>query len=147
MPKDLSIALEIEIAAPPDKVWEVFSSAENMQSWMGMLGYQPKVGSKYVMHVSAPDGKVDFFGEVTTYDPPRELAFTWTQQEQGKPPWLISTLVTIKLTPTSAGTHVTLDHTGFEALPDAIAQEEFEGHIVGWDRSQVLASLKELVEG
>lgn len=147
MPDNLSIALKIDIAAPPEKVWEVFSSAKNVQSWMGMIGYQPKVGSEYIMHVDAPDGKVDFFGEITTFDPPRHLAFTWTQQEEGKQPWPTATLVTIKLTPTSNGTHVTLDHTGFEALPVAIAQEEFEGHIIGWDRSQVLAGLKELVEG
>jgi len=144
--KKLTIYIETEIAAPPEKVWEVFSTTDNMHKWLGLLGYQPQVGAEYIMHVDAPEGKVDFFGEVIVFDPPRELAFSWTQQEEGKPPWPVSTLVTITLDPTPLGTHVTLTHSGFEALPEAIAQEEFDGHVVGWDRSQALAGLKELVE-
>lgn len=146
MPELLTIELKIEIKAPPKKVWQVFSSAERMQKWMGLLGYQPKVGSEYIMHVNAPDGKVDFYGEVTTYDPPKELAFTWTQQEAGKQPWPVSTLVTLKLIETKTGTQVKLIHSGFEALAEDIAEHEYQGHIIGWERSQALSGLKELVE-
>ncbi|MEK6256007.1 MAG: SRPBCC domain-containing protein [Chloroflexota bacterium] len=146
MPNALTIDLEIEIEAPPEKVWEVFSSAERMHAWMSMQGYHPKVGSEYVMRVNAPDGVFDFIGEVTVFDPPNELAFTWIQQEVGKQPWPVSTLVSIQLQPIDSGTHVRLVHSGFEALAAEIAQQEYEGHIMGWEQSQALAELKQLVE-
>jgi uncharacterized protein YndB with AHSA1/START domain len=147
MPKALNIRLEIEIEAPPEKVWQVFSRRQGMQDWLGMQGYEPNVGGRYIMHVNAPAGKTDFFGEVTIYDPPRRLAFTWTQQEEGKEPWPLSTLVTLTLTPIPSGTKVLLEHSGFEALPEAIAEEEFSDHVAGWERSQALIELKEMVEG
>ena len=144
MPAALTIELEIEIGAPPEKVWKVFSCAEGMKYWLGMDGYHPNIGAEYIMHVSAPDGKFDFFGEVIIYDPPRELAFSWIQQKEGKQPWPTSTLVTLRLEKISGGTLVKLVHSGFEKLPTP--REEYDGHVDGWERSQALAGLKEMLE-
>ena len=94
----LKIDLEIEIAAPPERVWQVFSTPENMQEWMRLSGYLPEVGANYQMDVSTPEGAFIFTGEVKVFDPPRELAFTWVQQEVGKDPWPVDTLVTLRLT-------------------------------------------------
>lgn len=143
--KPLIVKLEIEILASPEKVWDVFSTQEGMQRWLGMRGYEPKIGGSYRMHVTH-DGVFDFYGEVVTYNPPRELAFTWTEHEQGKDPWPIHTLVTILLTPTKNGTQVSLIHSGFDKLPPEISAGEHEGHIEGWKRSRALDELKEMVE-
>ena len=79
-------------------------------------------------------------------EPPKELAFTWIEQEKGKDPWPVSTLVSFKLQPTANGTLVTLTHIGFEALGGELARSEYEGHIVGWTRAETLADLKRAVE-
>ena len=142
------IQFEIEINAPPEKVWSVLASKEGMNQWFSKkLIFEFHPGGRFHMDVSIPDdGDFTFFGEVVKVDPPSELAFTWTEREKGKAAWPISTLISFKLRPTSAGTLVTLTHTGFEALGGELARIEYEGHIVGWQRSDTLADLKRTVE-
>ena len=144
--KPLIVKLEIHIEATPEKIWQVFSTTQGMQNWLNMQGYEPRIGGEYRMHVTDQDGIFDFFGEVVTFDPPKVLAFTWTEQEQGKEPWPTHTLVTIQLTPTNTGTQVSLVHSGFDKLPADISAGEHEGHIEGWKRSRALIELKQIVE-
>jgi len=144
----LEIHFEIEINAPAEKVWAKLASLDGMNEWFSKrLVFEFREGGRFQMEVSIPeDGDFTFFGEVVKMDPPRELAFTWTEHEKGKNSWPISTLVTFKLTPTESGTLVTLTHTGFEALGGELARSEYEGHIVGWERAETLADLKRAVE-
>jgi uncharacterized protein YndB with AHSA1/START domain len=143
----LAIILEIDIEAPPEKIWQIIGSAEGVQTWLGMHGFEPRVGGAYRMHVTTPEGVFDFFGEVTVCEPPHKVAFTWIQQEQGKEPWPLSTLVTLTVEAKSGNlSRVRLRHTGFEQFPGDTAQEEYEGHVLGWERSQALQELKQLAE-
>lgn len=146
--KEMRIHFEIEINAPPEKVWATLTSPQAMSEWFSKrLIFELQEGGEFRMEVSIPgDGDFTFFGEVLTVNPPRELAFTWTQQEQGKDPWPVSTLVSFRLQPAAAGTLVSLTHTGFEALDAAIARPEYEGHIEGWTRAETLQELKHVVE-
>ena len=142
----LQIQFEIEINASPEKVWSVLASKEGMNEWFSKkLIFEFKPGGRFNMDVTM-DGDFTFFGEVVKIDPPHELAFTWTEQENGKDPWPVSTVVSFKLRPTASGTVVTLTHIGFEALGGELARSEYEGHIVGWERSDTLADLKRAVE-
>lgn len=144
----LQIRFEIEINASPEKVWSVLASKAGMNEWLSKrLIFEFREGGRFQMEVSIPeDGDFTFFGEVVKVDPPHELAFTWIQQEKGKKPWPVSTLVSFKLRPSTAGTLVTLTHSGFEALGGQLARSEYEGHIVGWERAETLADLKRVVE-
>ncbi|HEY2980022.1 MAG TPA: SRPBCC domain-containing protein [Anaerolineales bacterium] len=144
----LRIHFEIEIDAPPEKVWSKLASQAGMNEWFSKrLTFEPRVGGKFHMEVRDPDeGEFTFFGEVVTVEPNRELAFTWSEHEKGKEPWPVSTLVSFKLKPTARGTLVSLTHTGFEALESGLARREYEGHIVGWERAEPLQELKAAVE-
>ena len=146
--EELQIRFEIEIDAPPEKVWEKLATIEGMNQWLSKkLIFEFQDGGRFHMDVSVPDdGDFESFGEAVKIDPPKELPFTWTEHEKGKTPWPVSTFVTLKLTPTKTGTHVTLTHSGFEALKGDLARSEYEGHIVGWERSEPLQGLKEVVE-
>lgn len=146
--EEMRIHFQIEINAPPEKVWTTLTSPEAMSQWLSKhLVLEVKEGGEFRMDVNIPDeGEYTFFGEVVRVDPPRELAFTWTEHEKGKNPWPASTLVSFKLHPSASGTLVSLAHTGFEALDAAIARQEYEGHIVGWERAQTLQELKKVVE-
>jgi hypothetical protein len=56
-------------------------------------------------------------------------------------------LVSFRLEPTGRGTTlVRLSHTGFEKLQGDLARTEYEGHIVGWERSETLKELNAAVE-
>lgn len=144
----LRIHFEIEINAPPEKVWAKLASQNGMHAWFSKrLIFEPHVGGKFRMEVRDPDeGEFTFFGEVVKVEPNQELAFTWTEHEKGKDPWPVSTLVSFKLKRTSNGTVVSLTHTGFEALESMLARREYEGHIVGWERAEPLQELKAAVE-
>lgn len=143
--KELKVQFEIEINASPEKVWAKLASKEGMAEWFSKsLTFEFKEGGAFRMDVTL-DGEYTFFGEVVKIDPPHELAFTWTQQEKGGEPWPVSTLVSFKLKQSANGTHVTLTHTGFEALGKA-AKDEYQGHIVGWEQSAALVDLKAEVE-
>jgi uncharacterized protein YndB with AHSA1/START domain len=145
---EMKIQFEITIQASPEKVWNTLASIEGMRQWFSKnLVFDFVEGGEFRMEVKQKDdGEFTFFGEVGKIDPLKELAFTWTEHEKGKDPWPISTLVRFRLEPAGEGTKVSLTHTGFEELDSAIAQSEFEGHIEGWQRSDALSSLKEVVE-
>ena len=145
---ELKIVFEIEIEAPPEKVWAKLASLEGMNEWFSKkLTFEFQVGGRFKMDVSIPgDGDFTFFGEVVTIDPPRELAFTWIEQEKGKNPWPVATLVSFKLQPSQRGTLVTLIHSGFDKLESELAHSEYEGHIEGWTRANTLSELKTAVE-
>jgi uncharacterized protein YndB with AHSA1/START domain len=144
----LQIQFEIEINAPPEKVWGNLASLEGMNEWFSKkLVFEFHQGGRFQMEVSIPgDGDFTFYGEVIKIDPPHELAFTWTEHEKGKTPWPIATLVSFKLRPKGNSTVVSLTHTGFEKLEGELARTEYEGHIEGWERAETLKELKAAVE-
>lgn len=146
--QELKIHFEIEINAPPEKVWAKLASHEGMAEWFSKnLEIDFHEGGVFKMHVNMGDqGEFIFFGNVVKVDPLRELAFTWSEHEKGKEAWTVSTLVSFKLKPSPNGTLVSLTHTGFEALEGQLAKDEYEGHIVGWERSAALEELKAAVE-
>ena len=142
----MAVHQEILINAPQEKVWNTVASVEGIKQWLGPSTYEPRQGSKIDFNVSHDGGKYYMFGEVVTFNPPTELAFTWTEQTIGGETWPASTLVTITLTPEHDGTRVRLVHSGFENLPADIAEEQFKGYEQGWAIRHVMEGLKELAE-
>ena len=147
--EELKIQFEIEVNAPPKKVWEKMASVEAMNEWFAKnLIFEHKVGGRFQMEGDLPgDGPYKFTGEVVKVVPEKELAFTWKSDLAEEGAWPESTLVRMLLVPTETGTRVTLIHTGFEALGEAIAKTAYEGHIQGWTMSATLMALKESIEG
>ena len=137
---------EVFIDAAPDQVWETLAGAAGITQWLGPSTYEPRVGGPITFDVSHDSGQYHMFGEVVTFDPPHTLAFTWTEQEIGKDPWPLATLVTLTLNAENDGTRVKLVHSGFEHLPDEIAQSQFESYTQGWAVRPVLEGLKSLIE-
>jgi uncharacterized protein YndB with AHSA1/START domain len=76
-------------------------------------------------------------GEITHYDPPRVLAYTWIGNWHDDP--ARRTLVRWDLTPTASGTHVKVTHSGLTQLP--VARKDYSG---GWPG--VVEALKKFVE-
>lgn len=138
---------EILISASPASVWDILASVDGIKKWLGPHTYEPRQGSKIDFNVTHDGGKYYMFGEVVTFNPPHELAFTWTEQPVGGEPWPTSTLVSVTLTPEQDGTRVRLIHSGFENLPADIAEAQFKSYERGWGMYNGLDDLKALVEG
>jgi uncharacterized protein YndB with AHSA1/START domain len=145
-----SIVGEIEIAAPPERVFQALTTAEELARWFGdsscpvklwemdarsggRYRYVTEEGTVVVNSVS----EFECHGEIMEIDPPRLLVYSWIANwHEDKN---LRTVVRWELTPIAGGTHVKVVHSGL-AHEDA-ARKDYGG---GWPG--VLDMLKKFVE-
>ncbi|HEX3968403.1 MAG TPA: SRPBCC domain-containing protein [Edaphobacter sp.] len=124
-------------AAPPDKVWEGFVSAEsNRIIFMGAeLEVDLKPGGPMNWAGTGPDGKRITYvrGEVLQSEPPRLLQYTFAMGSSK------ISRVTIELVPESEATKVSVTHDEWAEDDSAYASSAD-----GWPR--ILSRLKTLIE-
>ena len=63
----------------PTRVWEALTSSDELERWFMPTSLEPRTGG--VVSFDPGDGPVT--GTVTTWDPPRALAYTWPFPEEG----------------------------------------------------------------
>ena len=148
-----SIVTEIEVAAPPERVFTALTDPKQlMRWWRGEDTCKPKlwemdarVGGRWRFETADPNGEIivngisDFKanGEILEYDPPRVLAYTWIANWHDQPGR--TTLVRWELTPVGKGTRVKVTHSGLAEEP--VARKDYSG---GWPG--VVEFLKTFVE-
>ena len=151
-PDQDAIISEIEIAAPPERVFQALSKAEELKQWFtspecpvkfwkmdarpgGQYSYETEKGTGSVV----VNGVCEFecHGEIVEYDPPRALAYTWIGNWHDDASR--QTVVRWELTPSDSGTRVKVTHSGLAQLP--IARKDYSG---GWPG--VVEMLKKYVE-
>ena len=146
----LAVRRSVLIKAPPERVWEEFTSFEQMKAWFGvghrLVAYEPCVGGMVEtdatnVHPDHEGTALVFRGRVTAFEANREVTFEQDWVGHG---WVAPPLVTIRLTPALGGTlvelfHHTIERTGPNAADEHLA---FEG---GWD-TRHLQALRKLVE-
>ena len=106
------IVAGIEIAASPERVWEVMTSAGLVEQWLGCIGYEAEIGHVFYMQ---PDHAKRAAGDTNgathcallALEPPRRMLFSWYFPDTPH------THVEIVLTAAGAGTQVTLRHSGW----------------------------------
>jgi len=130
-----TIVMEIDIDAPPERVFQAWIDPQQRLAWWGddamyrgtKMESDLRVGGKWRTEGKRSDGTpFAGWGEYTRIEPPNTLGFTWnhTWGESGLP----ATMVLIELTATSSGTHLALTHSGFANA------SEFGDHNKGWQR-------------
>ena len=144
-PDQDAIALEVQIAAPPDRVFEAITDPTQLLRWWGQQGIYH--GTKWCTDVrpggqwrcegvSDKDGSAyHVSGEYLEVDPPRLLAHTWVASWSGP----MKTVVRWELEAAEGGTRIRLHHSGFTGAPAAA-----KGHYDGWQR--VLGWMQAFVE-
>jgi uncharacterized protein YndB with AHSA1/START domain len=149
-PNQDAIVSEIQISAPPERVFRALTDAGELQRWFGssecptkfwkmdvrvggQYSYVTEKGSIVVNGVSA----FECHGEILECDPPRLLVYTWIGNWHDDPKG--RTVVRWDLTPRADGTHVRVTHTGLSDLP--VARKDYAG---GWPG--VVEQLKKFVE-
>jgi uncharacterized protein YndB with AHSA1/START domain len=149
-PDQDAIVSEIQISAPPERVFKALSDAEELKAWFGspecpvkFWKMDARLGGQY--GYATEPGKIvvngvnEFIchGEITEYDPPSVLAYTWISNWHDDPSR--STVVRWELTAKHGGTHVKITHSGLSTLP--VARKDYSG---GW--TGVVEMLKKFVE-
>lgn len=149
-PNQDAIVSEIQISAPPERVFKAISDSAELKQWFtspecpvkswkmdarvgGLYGYKTEKGSIAVNGVN----EFECHGEILECVPPRLLAYTWIANWHDDPK--SRTVVRWDLTPRNNGTHVKVTHSGLGTLP--VARKDYTG---GWPG--VVEMLKKFVE-
>jgi uncharacterized protein YndB with AHSA1/START domain len=140
-----AIVSEIDIAAPPERVFKAISDPVEVRRRspeLDVFEMDPRVGGAWRLEMRPPQPYKGFpfirhEGEILEIDPPRLLVYTWLANFHRDPK--LRTIVRWELTPTKSGTHVKLTHSGLAAEPES--RKDYAG---GWPG--VLEELSQFVE-
>ena len=129
---DLTVRKSVVVDAPSDHAFRVFT--EGIATWWPLpthslqgenaetVEIEPRLGGGVVERWA--DGHANW-GEVTAWEPPSRLAFTWHLGNLEKP-----TQVEVTFVEEAGRTRVELVHSGWEALEDGA--EKSQGYTQGW---------------
>jgi uncharacterized protein YndB with AHSA1/START domain len=129
------IVAEIEIAAPPETVFDALTAADQLAAWWGAEGMycthdwqiDLRPGGEWSCRATSASGDgMTLRGHYLEVDRPRILAYTWMPSWE---PELPATEVRYTLSPIAGGTLVRMRHTGFEGFINSQ-----NGHVEGWKR-------------
>lgn len=139
------ITCEIDIAAPPARVFKAIADAEEVRRRapeLSVYEMDARVGGRWRLEMRPPQPYRGFAvvvhdGEIVECDPPRLLVYTWTANFHNDPKH--KSVVRWELSPTKTGTHLKLTHSGLASEP-----ESAKAYSGGWPG--VLDELKKFVE-
>lgn len=123
-----SVVVEREFPHPPEKIWRALTQPHLIEEWLMKNDFKPVLGSRF--NLSADWGAVDC--QVQEAEPNKTLSYTWDTKD-------LRSVVTWTLIPTSTGTLLRMEQTGFR--PDQ--QPYYRGAKAGWQR--FLANLEEVL--
>jgi uncharacterized protein YndB with AHSA1/START domain len=127
-----AITVEEVVPHAAEIVWKVLTTPELIQRWLMRNDFTPGLGQRFTM-TARPMGDWDgtVSCEITSWDPPRELAYTWVggSANNGEYGSALDSTVTWTLEPVSGGTLVRMVHDGFRSPRNDMAYSEMSG---GW---------------
>jgi uncharacterized protein YndB with AHSA1/START domain len=123
-----SVVVERELPFPPEKIWRALTQPHLIEEWLMKNDFTPVVGHRFDFR--ADWGSVEC--RVLAVEPNQTLSYTWGA-------YGLASVVTWTLTPTSTGTHLRMEQSGFR--PDQ--QQAYQGAKAGWP--QFFAALEQLL--
>jgi uncharacterized protein YndB with AHSA1/START domain len=130
-----SVVVERDLAHPPEKLWRALTQPHLIAEWLMQNDFVPNVGHRF--RLSGEWGGV-LDCEVLTVEPHKTLSYTWGHTHADAA-FDLQSVVTFTLTPTSTGTHLRVEQTGFR--PDQ--KQAFGGANAGWRK--FLANLEDVL--
>jgi uncharacterized protein YndB with AHSA1/START domain len=127
----LSVVVEREVAYPPEKIWRALTEPHLIEEWLMKNDFKPVADHRF--NLRGDWATVDC--QVRAIEPNKMLSYTWDALG-------LKSIVTWTLTPTSAGTHLRMEQSGFRQDQ----QQAYQGAKYGWQRffatlEQVLARI------
>jgi len=124
----LSVVVEREFPCPPERIWRALTQPHLIEEWLMKADFKPVVGHRFDFR--ADWGAVEC--QVLKVEPNKTLAYTWGDHD-------LKSVVTWTLTPTSTGTHLRMEQSGFR--PDQ--PRYYHGARGGWPK--FLAKLEQVL--
>ena len=130
------VLVSLRVAATPERAFEAFTS--EIGTWWkpndlfrftpgspGRLAFELGVGGRFTATLA--NGKVFEIGRITAWEPGRRLAFTW-RQASFAPDQV--TAVEVRFEPVGAETRVTVEHRGWDSVPqEHVARHGFPDRV------------------
>lgn len=113
-----AITVEDIVPHAAEKIWALLTSRDMIARWLMQNDFTPALGARFTMQsrlMGDWDGKVAC--TVTTFDPPRRLAYTWVggSSTPGATAPTLDSTVTWTLEPVPGGTRIRMVHDGFRS--------------------------------
>jgi uncharacterized protein YndB with AHSA1/START domain len=125
-----SIVIEREMPYPPEKIWRALTQGPLIEEWLMKNDFRPVVGLRFNFRaVPMPhwNGVVDC--QVLAVQPHERLSYSWNASGEEAAGGL-KTVVTWTLMPTTGGTVVRMEQSGFRPEDEA----NYQGASYGWRR-------------
>ncbi len=119
-----SVVVEREIPYPPERIWRALTQPELIEDWLMKNDFKPVVGHSFNLRGDW-GGVLDC--EVLAVEPNRTLCYAWNFAHDDAA-YNLQSVVTFTLTPTSTGTHLRMEQTGFR--PEQ--KQAYQGASYGW---------------
>ena len=123
-----SVVVERDIPFPPEKIWRALTQPHLIEEWLMKNDFKPVVDHRF--NFRGDWGSVNC--QVMTVDPNKTLSYSWGAHGLGS-------VVTWTLTPTSTGTHLRMEQSGFRADQG----QAYHGARAGWPR--FIAALEQVL--
>jgi uncharacterized protein YndB with AHSA1/START domain len=126
-----ALVYERRLPHPPEKVWRALTENSLLEQWLMQNDFLPIVGHRFQFRAEPRphwNGVTD--SEVLDVAPNERLSYTWNASGEEAPGGL-KTVVTWTLTPTSDGTQLRMEHSGFRPEEDV---RNLQGASYGWPR-------------
>lgn len=118
-PQTRSVVVEREFSHAPEKLWRALTQPHLIEAWLMKSDFMAATGHQFQFR--ADWGSVAC--TVTEVEPNRTLAYTWAAHG-------LESVVTWTLEPTSTGTHLRMEQSGFRTDQE----QAFQGARFGWQR-------------
>jgi uncharacterized protein YndB with AHSA1/START domain len=131
----------VELAHPPERVWQALTTPEGLGTWFGNAAeVDLRVGGRATLTWEGFSAKLT----IERLEPPRVFGYTWgiygLPEDDPR-----RTYVEFTLEPTGAGTSLTVVESGFAQLPDDEYKVAFSGNTEGWAKE--LGELSAYLDG
>jgi uncharacterized protein YndB with AHSA1/START domain len=116
--------IEKELPYSPEKIWRALTQGSLIKEWLMDNDFQPVVGHKFNFRSTpAPNWNGVIDSEVLVIEPNKKLSYRWNALG-------LESVVVWTLLPTSGGTLLRMEHSGFRSDQDAA----YKGASYGWQK-------------
>ncbi|TCN32425.1 SRPBCC family protein [Sinorhizobium americanum] len=130
-----TVVVERDIPHPPEKIWRALTQSHLVEEWLMKNDFQAVVGHRFNLR-GEWGGVLDC--EVLAVEPNRRLTYTWNFAHEDAA-FDLKSVVTFILTPTTTGTQLRMEQSGFR--PEQ--RQALGGAKAGWQ--QFLANLEQVL--
>ena len=128
-----TVVVEREFPHPPGKLWRALTQPHLIEEWLMKNDFTPVVGHRFNLRRSPqPDVNIVVDCQVLIVEPNKTLSYTWAA-------YGLESVVTFTLTPTTRGTHLRMEQSGFRRDQ----AQAYGGARNGWQ--QFFANLEQIL--